>query len=340
MFLSIIIPVYNAEDYIEECLESCLMQDIDTHEYEIICVNDGSKDKSLRILNEYAEKNENIIVINQDNAGVSNARNIGISYARGKYIWFVDADDFIKPNCLKKIKKLFADGYDVIDFAAYDFKEEFTEEEKRLLYEDKIKPNKSYWGYVTFHIYKRSFIIDNEILFNEAIKYGEDQVFYHEVFSKTEKILFIEEAMYFYRNNSNSAMANLSKDVNKQRERLESIIMSIDILKQGIENGKYVKFFSYKFLEKRYRLCQECFKRLDLKTAKVYIKMMIDYNLFTVEKLNRYKCPNKYIFVGTYLKQHFKIWKRAYYKRIRTQIKGALPPMVVRFIKWIFRMPE
>lgn len=90
--ISIIIPVYNVEKYIEECLISVLNQTM--KEIEIICINDGSTDNSLKILNNYKNKNENIRIVNQENSGLSNARNVGLSLAKGEYIFFLDSDDF------------------------------------------------------------------------------------------------------------------------------------------------------------------------------------------------------------------------------------------------------
>ena len=84
-----------------ECLDSCLAQDLD--DYEIICVDDGSTDNSGAILDEYAQKHSNILVFHKENGGVSSARNYGIQKAGGKWIWFVDADDFIAENCCKYI---------------------------------------------------------------------------------------------------------------------------------------------------------------------------------------------------------------------------------------------
>lgn len=104
MFLSIVVPVYNAEKYIANCLDSLLCQDIDISEYEIICINDGSTDNSLAILQEYAEKHGNIILIDKPNGGVAAGRNLGMEKAQGEYIWFVDADDWVARNCLGVIK--------------------------------------------------------------------------------------------------------------------------------------------------------------------------------------------------------------------------------------------
>ena len=101
--LSIIIPVYNTEEYLPRCLNSCLEQDLLANEYEIIAINDGSSDNSLQILNAYALKYPNIRVINQENRGLGATRNRGLNLAIGEYIWFVDSDDWVLENCLLDI---------------------------------------------------------------------------------------------------------------------------------------------------------------------------------------------------------------------------------------------
>ena len=112
MFLSIVVPVYNAELYLEECLHSLFTQDLPQTDYEVICVDDGSTDKSGFILRSFSEKHQNLTIITQENSGVATARNTGLSAARGDYIWFVDADDVIQTNILRKLRGILepADG--------------------------------------------------------------------------------------------------------------------------------------------------------------------------------------------------------------------------------------
>lgn len=105
MLLSIIIPVYNVEKYVEKCIRSCETQDIPSSEYELICINDGSKDNSLAIVEKLASEYDNIKIINQDNQGLSMARNNGLKIATGEYIWFVDSDDWIAENCLAAVTR-------------------------------------------------------------------------------------------------------------------------------------------------------------------------------------------------------------------------------------------
>ena len=103
ILFSIIIPVYKVEDCIRKSLESIFSQDIDESIYEVVIVNDGTPDNSMQIVEEFHQKHNNIIIINKENGGVSSARNVGIKAAQGKYIVFVDADDYLSDGSLEKI---------------------------------------------------------------------------------------------------------------------------------------------------------------------------------------------------------------------------------------------
>lgn len=113
MKLSLIIPVYNVEQYLAKCLDSCILQTASADEYEIIVINDGSPDGSLKIAEDYAKKYGNIHVISQENKGLSGARNKGIDAAKGRYAWFVDSDDWIEKDSVRSILSLL-DGSDVV----------------------------------------------------------------------------------------------------------------------------------------------------------------------------------------------------------------------------------
>lgn len=101
--LSLILPAYNVSDYIEACVESCQQQDISKKEYEIIIVNDGSTDATPDIINRLANRWDNIKIVNQENQGLSMARNNGFDVSSGKYIWFIDSDDTITTDCLSEL---------------------------------------------------------------------------------------------------------------------------------------------------------------------------------------------------------------------------------------------
>lgn len=140
--LSVIIPVYNVEPYIEKCLRSLEDQDIDKEEYEIICVNDGSPDNSREVISGLQKEYCNIILIDQENHGVSLARNNGIARASGKYLLFIDPDDYVEPRCLKRIiqkadsqqiQVLFL-GYSFLSSAGDVIRDVFYKEHEGIIY--------------------------------------------------------------------------------------------------------------------------------------------------------------------------------------------------------------
>ena len=101
MFLSIVIPIYNVEKYIDRCLNSIFSQDVSPENLEVICVNDGPPENSMQIVNCYANKYANLHIVNQQNQGLSVARNGGMAIAKGDYLWFVDSDDYVTDNSSK-----------------------------------------------------------------------------------------------------------------------------------------------------------------------------------------------------------------------------------------------
>ena len=132
--LSIIVPVYNVENYLIRCLDSLVNQTL--KEIEIICINDGSKDNSLNILEEYAKKDSRIIILNQENAGLSAARNAGMEIAKGEYIGFVDSDDWVDLDFFEKL--YIAAKNNDCDIAVADFiREHPTKKKKDLILQKK-----------------------------------------------------------------------------------------------------------------------------------------------------------------------------------------------------------
>lgn len=176
MKLSIIIPMFNVELYIEKCLLSCLHQDVPSSEYEIVVVNDGSPDNSLQIAEHIASTVDNVTVVSQENGGLSVARNTGLLHAKGEYVWFVDSDDWIEENCLAGILKR-------LDKTQPDF----LQLQYRLAYDDESNDKDVYCtvdGVVSgvqqinngdvphpaqFAIYRKNFLIENNLLFYPGI---------------------------------------------------------------------------------------------------------------------------------------------------------------------------
>lgn len=212
MFLSFVVPVYNTERYLVECLNSLLAQDISADEYEIICVNDGSTDRSLQILRKFEDSNTNIIVIDKKNEGVSATRNIGLSVAKGEYIWFVDSDDLIQRNILAEMQiKIKESTPDIVDFGAYTFYEELSSVEKQAYLNDALTVT-SYANpvFITRSLFKRSFLYDNNVWFNEKIAYSEDSIFKCQCLMNTPKIITISKAFYLVRYRENSATSSIA----------------------------------------------------------------------------------------------------------------------------------
>lgn len=203
MKLSIIVPVYNAEKYLRECLDSLVNQTIS--DYEVILVNDGSKDSSLSILKDYQAEYPAIVkVLDIDNGGQGRARNFALNIAEGEYIGFADSDDYVSTDMFEKL--LFAAESQKADIAVCDV---FRFENDNLTYlparpwhpELKISSAGSVWN----KIFKRD-LIGNE-RFPEGYWY-EDFEFSAKLLLRSSKTVFIEEALYYYRSGHTSTMRN------------------------------------------------------------------------------------------------------------------------------------
>lgn len=207
--LSIIIPVYNIAEYISECLDSCLKQDMDYGEYEIICVNDGSTDNSEVVLSRYAEKYSNIRVISQKNQGVSAARNRGIKEACGKYVWFIDGDDYIIGNCLSSlIEALEENSAKQLFFGMSRGTECRRDDDFLMNFNYKISEKRYTTPNVCSCIFSKNIIEVNKITFDSDMKYGEDTLFVYKysLFINDNEILISESPIYYYRQRRGSAM--------------------------------------------------------------------------------------------------------------------------------------
>ena len=252
--ISIIIPVYNVEEFICECVDSILSQRFS--DFEIILVDDSSPDKCPEICDEYARQDERIKVIHQKNGGLSNARNTGLSHARGKYVWFVDSDDFLAENALKTISEYFEDNPDIIKFNVLSYYlEKFRNKVDVDNYYSGSADNetvcrlinkacsKSLYPYVWRNVYRYDFLEKNELLFVDGLCYVEDGVFNSKAYLLAEKIIFLDERLYVYRYRENG----LSKIVDKifNEYHYESILLYDRIRDENYE--KYCKFPSEEY---------------------------------------------------------------------------------------------
>ena len=207
--VSILVPVYNTSEYLRKCLDTLVGQTL--KEIEIICVNDGSTDNSLEILEQYAARDARVVIVNKPNGGLPSARNAGIDNAKGEYIGFVDSDDYVELNMFERLyntakKKnsevvvcgahIFPDKpkasdwfYDVLSPRTYNYKK-FTPE---LLFKEKgARP------FLWRNLVKRDLIVRENIRLREDIVLGEDQAFQFRVFPKARGISFISDKLYHY----------------------------------------------------------------------------------------------------------------------------------------------
>lgn len=210
MLLSIIIPAYNVEQYIKRCIVSCLNQNIDKSKYEIIVVNDGSKDNSRIIAEQIASENSNIIVINQDNQGLSAARNAGLSKASGDYVWFVDSDDWIHEDCLLNLMDLCL-NVDVLCLSYETFYEDGTTSSivspsiPKEMNGQSLFVTKKFCTPAQFYIYRREFLLNNNLLFYYGILH-EDMEFTPRMLCLAKSINICMTPVYYYYIRSNSIM--------------------------------------------------------------------------------------------------------------------------------------
>ena len=237
MFLSFVVPVYNAAQYLPECLDSLLAQDIS--DYEIICVNDGSRDASSEILGQYAAQHGNIRVINQENGGVVSARNAGLAAAQGDYIWFVDADDFLLPNILGSLRDKAAETVcDRLIVGGYQFTDRLTDEEIALSQQMKLPINSPWYDSVVWRsLLGRDFLLKNGLNFRyPELTHGEDGLFMYEVGLYAPKSAEIQLALYCYREHSGSAETVVSAE--NRRKKVRSYVRIAEILLNYYRSGK------------------------------------------------------------------------------------------------------
>ena len=219
MKLSIIIPVYNVEEYIEKCILSLQDQDIPHSDYEIIIINDGSPDNSREVIIKLAAQYNNIVFIEQENKGVSQARNAGIDRAKGKYIVFIDPDDYVMPNSFSKILESANVSNAEIGFLGYRFLNADNSVKKEILFLE--EEGKVYPGIKAYHIsrgdgntdpdrsvailYKRDFMNKSNIHYIANIPYLEDGEFLARVMCLAERCIFNSNPFYIRTTRTGSA---------------------------------------------------------------------------------------------------------------------------------------
>lgn len=207
-FFSIIIPMYNSEKYIRRCLESVIDQEF--NDYEVIVIDDGSTDETIEIISKYVDSELNIELIQQNNAGVSAARNTALNYATGEYILFLDSDDYLIGNSMSRLNEILKKNKS-IDILLFNYCEKRPNEIKNHILSPKFlgKISKEtaiesifydvggYLGYCWNKVYKHSILYDKS--FDEQVTYLEDMLFNISCIMDANIIMGIDNQLYVYR---------------------------------------------------------------------------------------------------------------------------------------------
>ena len=221
--VSLIVPVYNAETFVGTCLDSILAQTMT--DYEVIVVDDGSSDKSLELCEAYARKDARIKVLHKRNGGVSSARNFGLDQSAGEWLFFLDADDRMKPDALARMVEKALDsemvfgGYEVYDeqnHLTYAIDERVDGHlDKYQALEQMFRPwHYRYYGYVWGKLFNRAIVERQRLRFDEAISFNEDRLFTVQYICGIDRVAYFTEPVYEYVENPFSAMASLNKAFN------------------------------------------------------------------------------------------------------------------------------
>ena len=260
--VTIIVPVYNVEKYLRKCLNSIVNQTYKN--IEIICVDDGSPDNSIDILNEFAEKDQRVKVIRQENQGLSGARNAGINNATGKYIMFVDSDDWIKLNMIELMtNKIEKENLDLVICGRYHYingiKKEINLNKIKEVLENKILNGKEYFKVITSKtnlftasaynkLYITSLIKEKNLFFPKGKLY-EDLLFVFQYIYDSNKIGIIEQGLYNYVVSREGAITN---KINKND--IKDTLFTLDEIKKFLKSKNDYKllnsleFSEYMFL--------------------------------------------------------------------------------------------
>ena len=296
--ISIIVPMYNSSEYIISTL-NCL-NELTYRNLELIFVDDGSEDNTLQIVNNYHFRNKMIIIktISQSNSGVSSARNNGIKKAMGKYVFFLDADDYLFPDSIEKLyERIVVDNSDAIrglfgigqknsyiNIEKTQFKKTYINEEieilKKFLLTDKIK------GYSCNFLIKKNIIDEYNIRFDEKMSFMEDFIFDLQLFNICKSISILDEVTYIYFQNETSL--SKSTDIYK---RFNNINARYEYTKEYLKNNNNIDYVEDIMLQLAY---------IYLKTEKYIILNKKNNSNYDLKKMNKTLLNNYNAIVSKY----------------------------------------
>lgn len=267
---SIIVPCYNAEQYLNECLNSIFEQQT-KYQFEVIAVNDGSKDETASILAEFQKMHSNLIVLTQENKGFSGARNAGIKISRGKYLLFVDADDYIDGNYIQNLlDKAISDRCDITACGYYSFRNNKTY--KKIIpknSDDKKLLNGCFWG----KAFRRSLF--EHIMLPEGYWY-EDSILKYLVYPRMKSYASVEGCMYAYRSNPKGITITSKYEIKALDTFYVTNLMIISVANYIDEKQLFKQEF-YEQLIKQFYLNQCRISKLPLKCQKKVFELQSEF---------------------------------------------------------------
>ena len=222
--LSIIIPLYNCEKYIKQCLDTIFRQEMNESDFEVIVIDDGSKDSSYSLASEYAKRHQNILVVKQENQGVACARNNALEKATGDYVTFVDADDMLVFGSLSTLIKIAVENKaDIVKAAHKEVPEDAVCEDFSSSHDNCsiqvmtgeeaiVNVTRMKEGYCWGYLISRKLITDNRLLFPPKVAFMEDWAFITQAILKSRTFVNADVLLYLYRRNSSSCMANVTTE--------------------------------------------------------------------------------------------------------------------------------
>ena len=254
--LSIIVPLYNSEKYLPKCLDSLLSQDIPEQDYELILVDDGSPDGSRRIAEEYASRHSNIIVLAQSNKGTSGARNTGIRRAGGKYLGFVDPDDFVLENSFSVlIRRMEEENLDVLRFGYSEVNEQYQptkscKNPESPDYSSLVMDGCTFLSerlgiacYVWSYIYRTALLKKNNLFFYEG-DYFDDTPWLPRVLSLADRVDSIDYKRYFYLIRMNSLVQSTSnRSIVRKMDGHRFLVKELLRQKRALGNNEASKWY-------------------------------------------------------------------------------------------------
>lgn len=288
--ISIIIPVYNVEKYLAKCIESILKQGVE--DFELLLVNDGSKDLSLDICNDYAQRDHRIRVISKENGGVSSARNLGLDNAKGEWVTFVDADDWLAEGALAKCIP-YMEEYEIIRFSTLDiFADGHTHRRPVRYAKDWDEAFRQVVGHRTMigiagTIYRRRLLEENNIRLDQSIIYGEDWLLLATAMHKSHSVKTLTELYGYIYNRANETSCSNTLSTEKFIQSLAVVRRLREMVGKGYERelkrsrcyrvGMLVKVFGCK---RTYHALAENGDRIDsinlrdILTANIHLSLL------------------------------------------------------------------